>query len=106
MEAETKENSPLRGRIPTLEIIHDRFVRMFRITLSGALRKVTNVSVRSTELMNFGEFLKQVPVPSSLNLFRLNPLKGTAIMILETRLIFTILTYSGSYYSRIPWWCR
>ena len=98
MEAETNVDSPTPGRIPTLDIIHDRFCRMFRITLSGALRRVANVNVQSTELIGYGEFLKRVPVPSSINLFGLSPLNGTAIMILETRLIFTMLDifYGGT----------
>jgi flagellar motor switch protein FliM len=87
----TSQDRIIRGRMPTLEIIHDRFVRMFRLTLSNALRKVVDISVRSTELIKFGEFLKTLPVPSSLNLFRMSPLRGNAIMVLETRLVFTLI---------------
>ena len=87
----TSQDRIIRGRMPTLEIIHDRFVRMFRLTLSSALRKVIDISVRSTELIKFGEFLKTLPVPSSLNLFRMNPLRGNAIMVLETRLVFNLI---------------
>ncbi len=87
----TSQDRIIRGRMPTLEIIHDRFVRMFRLTLSSALRKVVDISVRSTELIKFGEFLKTLPVPSSLNLFRMNPLRGNAILVLETRLVFTLI---------------
>ncbi len=94
----TSQDRIIRGRMPTLEIIHDRFVRMFRLTLSGALRKVVDISVRSTELIKFGEFLKTLPVPSSLNLFRMNPLRGNAIMVLETRLVFNLvdIMYGGT----------
>ena len=87
----TAQDRIIRGRMPTLEIIHDRFVRLFRLTLSNALRKVVDISVRSTELIKFGEFLKTLPVPSSLNLFRMNPLRGNAIMVLETRLVFSLI---------------
>lgn len=87
----TSQDRIIRGRMPTLEIIHDRFVRMFRLTLSSALRKVIDISVRSTELIKFGEFLKTLPVPSSLNLFRMNPLRGNSIMVMETRLVFTLI---------------
>lgn len=88
----------IRGRLPTFEIIHDRFVRMFRITLSGALRLPVDVRVRSTHLVKFGEFLKMLPVPSSLNLFGMSPLAGAGIMVLETRLVFTLLDifYGGA----------
>ena len=87
----TSQDRIIRGRMPTLEIIHDRFVRMFRLTLSSALRKVVDISVRSTELIKFGEFLKTLPVPSSLNLFRMSPLRQNAIMVIETRLVFTLI---------------
>ena len=76
----TSQDRIIRGRMPTLEIIHDRFVRMFRLTLSSALRKVVDISVRSTELIKFGEFLKTLPVPSSLNLFRMNPLDRKSVV--------------------------
>lgn len=94
----TSQDRIIRGRMPTLEIIHDRFVRVFRITLSSAMRKPVDISVRSTELIKFGEFLKTLPVPSSLNLFRMNPLRGTAIMVLETRLVFNLVDifYGGT----------
>ncbi len=87
-----------RGRLPTLEMIHDRFVRMFRITLSGALRKVTKVTLHSAKLVRFGEYLKSLPLPSSLNLFQLKPLTGVAIMVLERGLIHNLLDlfYGGN----------
>ena len=87
----TAQDRIIRGRMPTLEIIHDRFVRMFRLSLSTSLRKVVDISVRSTELIKFGEFLKTLPVPSSMNLFRMTPLRGNAIMVLETRLVSTLI---------------
>jgi len=87
----TAQDRIIRGRMPTLDIIHDRFVRLFRLTLSNALRKVVDINVRSTELIKFGEFLKTLPIPSSMNLFRMSPLRGHAIMVLETRLVFTLI---------------
>ena len=92
------KQSSLKERIPVLESIHDRFIRMFRITLSGALRKPVDISVRSTEVIPFGDFLKSVPVPSSINLFGMAPLKGVALMVLETRLIYTLVDifYGGT----------
>ena len=46
----------IRGRMPTLDIINDRFARQFRITLSNSLRKIVQVNVESTSLMKYGEF--------------------------------------------------
>lgn len=88
----------IMGRFPALEIVHERFIRHFRLTLSAALRRVVDISLRSTELLKFGEVLRTLPVPSSLNLFRMAPLRGNAIMALETRLVFTLidLFFGGS----------
>ena len=87
----TAQDRIIRGRKPTLEIIHDRFVRLFRLTLSNALRRVVDINVRSTELIKFGEFIKTLPVPTSMNLFRMTPLRGNAMMVFETRLVFTLV---------------
>ena len=47
----------IRGRMPTLDIIHDRFIRLFRVTLSNSLRKMANLSVNSTGPLKFSEFM-------------------------------------------------
>ena len=78
----------IRGRMPTLDIINDRFARQFRITLSNSLRKIIQVSVESTSLMKYGEFLNYLPIPSCLNIVRLNPLRGSCILAIEAKLIF------------------
>jgi len=81
----------IRGRMPTLDIINDRFARQFRITLSNSLRKILQVSVESTSLMKYGEFLNYLPIPSCLNIVRLNPLRGSCIVAIEAKLIFAFL---------------
>lgn len=81
----------IRGRMPTLDIINDRFARQFRITLSNSLRKILQVSVESTSLMKYGEFLNYLPIPSCLNIVRLNPLRGFCIVAIEAKLIFAFL---------------
>lgn len=88
----------IRGRMPTLDIINDRFARQFRITLSNSLRKILQVSVESTSLMKYGEFLNYLPIPSCLNIVRFHPLRGSCIVAVETKLIFTFLNnwFGGS----------
>jgi flagellar motor switch protein FliM len=81
----------IRGRMPTLDIINDRFARQFRITLSNSLRKILQVSVESTSLMKYGEFLNYLPIPSCLNIVRLHPLRGSCIIAIEAKLIFAFL---------------
>jgi len=81
----------IRGRMPTLDIINDRFARQFRITLSNSLRKIVQVNVESTSLMKYGEFLNYLPIPSCLNLLKFHPLRGSCIMAFESKLIFAFL---------------
>ncbi len=87
----TNQDRIIRGRMPTLEIINDRFARLFRTSISGALRKVVDVSTTSVDMIKFGEFMRSLPVPTSLHIFRMDPLRGHAIMVIETRLVFNLV---------------
>lgn len=81
----------IRGRLPTLDIIHDRFIRLFRVTLSNGLRKMANLSVNSTGPIKFSEFMNSLPLPSCLNILRLDPLRGAAIMVIESKLLYALV---------------
>ncbi len=81
----------IRGRMPTLDIIHDRFVRLFRVTLSNSLRKMANLSVNSTGPLKFSEFMNSLPLPSCLNILRLDPLRGAAVMVIESKLLYALV---------------
>jgi flagellar motor switch protein FliM len=81
----------IRGRMPTLDIIHDRFIRLFRVTLSNSLRKMANISVNSTGPLKFSEFMNSLPLPSCLNILRLDPLRGAAVMVIESKLLYALV---------------
>lgn len=81
----------IRGRMATLEMINDHFARHFRNSLSMSLRKVIEVSARGIEMVKFGEFLRSLSVPASLHLFKMDPLRGHAILALDPKLVFTLL---------------
>ena len=81
----------IRGRMPTLDIIHDRFIRLFRVTLSNNLRKMANLSVNSTGPLKFSEFMNSLPLPSCLNILRLDPLRGAAVMVIESKLLYALV---------------
>jgi flagellar motor switch protein FliM len=87
----TSQDRIIRGRMPTLEMTNEKFARMFRSTMSSTLRKVVNVSTISTDMMKFGEFLKTLPVPTSLHLFKMDPMRGSAIFVVESKIIFTLV---------------
>lgn len=81
----------IRGRLPTLDIIHDRFIRLFRVTLSNGLRKMANISINSSGPLKFSEFMNSLPLPSCLNILRLDPLRGAAIMVIESKLLYALV---------------
>jgi flagellar motor switch protein FliM len=81
----------VRERMPTLEIVHDRFARVFRTTVSNTLRRAVDVSVVNSETRSFGEFLRGLPAPASVHAFKMHPLKGSAIVAIEGRLAFALV---------------
>tara|TARA_B100000686_G_scaffold354456_1_gene464823 strand:- start:5361 stop:6341 length:981 start_codon:yes stop_codon:yes gene_type:complete len=91
------------GRLPTLDIINQMFSRLFRNTLSTLLRKSADVHAVSTDTVKFGEFLKSMPVPSSLHIFRMEPLRGHGLMVVESKLVFSLVDtfFGGSGSSKV-----
>lgn len=81
----------VRGRMPTLDIINDRFAKIHRISLSGALRRMLDINVCQAELIKFGEFIRTLPVPTSLHILKVDPLRGHALFMVESRLIFNLV---------------
>ena len=95
----------VRGRLPTLEMINERFARTWRIGLFNLLRRSADLSVRGIDLIRFGEYMHSLQVPNNLNLVKMKPLRGTAIVVFEPRLVFTVVDNffggSGKYHTRI-----
>jgi flagellar motor switch protein FliM len=83
----------VRGRMPGLEIANERFARYFRNSLSTHIMRFADVNVHATGIVKFGEFMKTVPVPSSINIFKMEPLKGYALLVFEAPLVFALMEY-------------
>jgi len=92
----TSQEKIIRGRLPTLDIINQMFARLFRNTFSSMLRKAADVSTVSTDTIKFGEFLRSLPALSSLHIFRMEPLRGHGLMVVESKLVSAIVdTFFG-----------
>jgi flagellar motor switch protein FliM len=78
----------VRGRMPTLEIINERFARMFRVSLYNLLRRTAEIAVQPIQIKKFSEYVHTLHVPTNLNLVKMNPLRGTALVVLEPKLVF------------------
>lgn len=81
----------VRGRMPTLEIINERFGRLLRTSLYNLIRRATVISVGSVEILKFAEYVRTLHLPTSLNLVRFNPLRGTGLIILDPKLVFALV---------------
>ena len=81
----------VRGRMPTLEMINDRFARLFRQSLYNILRRAPEVSTGSIEMKKFAEYVHTLHVPTSLNLVKMNPLRGSALVVLDPNLVFCVV---------------
>ncbi|MFZ8933683.1 MAG: flagellar motor switch protein FliM [Bacteriovoracaceae bacterium] len=92
----TNQDRVIRGRMPILEIIYERFIRSFRVSLSNSLRKISTISMISTDLLKFGEFVNTLPIPSCMCILRFNELRGPALMVFESKLAYAIIdSYFG-----------
>ncbi|MES0874096.1 flagellar motor switch protein FliM [Sinimarinibacterium thermocellulolyticum] len=87
----TAQDRIVRGRMPTLEMINERFARLFRISLFNMLRRSPELTVVGVETAKFTEYTHSLYVPTNLNLIRVKPLRGTALVVFEPRLVFTVV---------------
>jgi len=94
----TSQGKVVRERMPVLEMITEKFARMFGTTLSSLLKKIINVNVMRVDMLKYGEFMKGIPLPASLHIFRMDPLGGSSVFIVESQLIFAFvdIMFGGS----------
>ncbi|MCP4875991.1 MAG: flagellar motor switch protein FliM [Gammaproteobacteria bacterium] len=81
----------IRGRLPTLEMINDRFARYFRVSFFNMLRKSPEISVNGIEMIKFSEYIHTLYVPTSLNMIKMEPLRGTGLIMLDPKLVFILV---------------
>lgn len=81
----------VRGRMPTLEMLNERFARYFRISIFNLLRRNAEISVGETQTIKFSEYVHSLFVPTSLNLVKIKPLRGTGLVVLDPKLVFTVV---------------
>ena len=87
----TSQDRIVRGRMPTLEMINERFARYTRISMFNLLRRTADVSVGGIQILKFGEYIHTLYVPTSLNMFKFRPLRGTSLIIMDAKLVFKLV---------------
>lgn len=95
----------IRGRMPTLEMVNERFARYFRISLFNFLRRSSEISISGIQMLKFSEYLHSLFVPTNLNIVKIKPLRGSALFVFDPSLVFTIVdTYfggSGRFHNKV-----
>lgn len=95
----------VRGRMPTLEIINERFARNLRIGLFNFIRRNAEISVGPVRVQKYSEFIRNLVVPTNLNLVHVKPLRGTGLLIFDPDLVFLVVDNmfgsDGRYHVRV-----
>ncbi len=95
----------VRGRMPTIEIINERFARLLRIGLFNFLHRSAEVSIGPVRVSKYSEFIRNLVVPTNLNLVHMKPLRGTALMVFDPNLVFLLVDNlfggDGRFHTRV-----
>ncbi len=101
----TTQDRIVRGRMPTLEMINERLARNLRQSLFDMLRRSPVISLEGIQLSKFGEYVHTLLMPSNLNIIRMRPLKGSALIVCNPKLIFSLVDCffggEGRFYNKI-----
>ncbi len=83
-------------KMPAMDVINDAFLRAMRNSLANSLRRIIDITAVPMELERFGAFVRTLPVPSSLQIFKMEPFRGNALFVLEPKLVFALVeTFLG-----------
>lgn len=81
----------VRGRMPTLEIVNERFARNFRVGVFNFMRRNPDIAVGPVKVQKFGAFMRNVVVPTNINIMHVRPLRGSGLLICDPTLVFAVI---------------
>ena len=85
------EDSSLGINVGAIEMINERFLRLFRLGLVEVLRSTPKITPMKAEIVRYGDYLKTLKAPLSVNMIRINPLRGNSLVVIEPNMIFASL---------------
>ena len=95
----------VRGRMPTMEVINERFARNIRIGIFNLIRKSPEVSIGGIKVQKFSAFLREIVVPTNFNIMAVKPLRGSCLIVCDPSLVFAVIDSLfggiGKYHARI-----
>ncbi len=81
----------VRGRMPTMEIVNERFARNFRVGLFNFIRRSPEISVGPVTVHKYSAFLRELAVPTNFNIVAIRPLRGSGLIVCEPALVFGVI---------------
>lgn len=87
----TSQDKVVRARMPTFDVINDKLSREIRTSISTLLRTNVDVTASSLDTLKFSEFVRSLPVPTSLHVFRMEPLRGHGLVVLDSQLVYNLI---------------
>ena len=95
----------VRGRMPTMEIVGERFARNIRLGMFNFIRKSPEVSIGGTKVIKYSAFLREIVVPTNFNIVQIKPLRGSGLIVCDPSLVFAVIDAlyggNGKYHTRI-----
>jgi len=95
----------VRGRMPTMEVVNERFARNIRVGLFNLIRKSPEVSIGGIKVQKYSAFLREIVVPTNFNIVSVKPLRGSALVVCDPNLVFAVIDAlfggAGKYHTRI-----
>ncbi len=85
------EDSSLGVNVSSIDMINERFIRLFRLGLLEVLRTSPRVNPTRVQILKFGDYLKGLRAPLSVNIVRMNPLRGNSVIIIDPNVVFSSL---------------
>ena len=81
----------VRGRIPSMEIVNERFARNLRVGLFNLIRRSPEISLGPVAVQRYSAFLRELAVPTNFNIMAIRPLRGSGLIVCEPALVFGII---------------
>ena len=95
----------VRGRMPTMEIINERFSRNIRVGLFNFIRRTPEVAVGGIKVQKYSAFLREIVVPTNFNIMSVRPLRGSGLIVCDPTLVFSVIDAlfggAGKFHTRI-----
>ncbi|MFT7723365.1 MAG: flagellar motor switch protein FliM [Roseateles sp.] len=95
----------VRGRMPTMEIINERFARNIRVGLFNFIRKSPEVAIGGIKVQKYSAFLREIVVPTNFNIVSVKPLRGSGLIVCDPTLVFAVIDSLfggiGKFHTRI-----